>query len=159
MLAFKLLLLLIAANGIPVLSQRCLGEIFAQPIDAGLVLCDGYPLFGSSKTWRGLLTGIIGAAIIATLLGFTLGFGLVFAGLALVGDLFSSFIKRRMKRPPSSQFIGLDQIPESLLPLIVGSFFLDYGVTTIAVVTLVFFLLNILTSRILLQWGISKHPH
>ena len=30
----------------------------------------------------------------------------------------SSFIKRRLRRPPSSMARGLDQIPESLLPLL-----------------------------------------
>jgi len=158
-LAFKLLLILIAANGIPALLPRCLGTRLSQPIDAGVRLCDGYPLFGYSKTWRGLVSGIVGAAIIALLLGFPLLFGLIFAGLSLTGDLLSSFIKRRMKRPSSSKFMGLDQIPEALLPLVAGAFYLDYGVATIALVTLAFFLLHILTSRLLHQWGIRQHPH
>ncbi|MFT6986657.1 MAG: hypothetical protein ACJAT7_002499 [Psychromonas sp.] len=159
MLAFKLLLILIAANGIPAILHRCMGTTLSQPIDGGRLLGDGYPLFGHSKTWRGLFTGIVGAAIIATLLGFTPLFGLGFGAAALLGDLLSSFIKRRLRRPSSSKFLGLDQIPEALLPLVTGAIFLDYGVTTIAVVTLLFFLLNILTSRLLYQWGIRQHPH
>jgi CDP-2,3-bis-(O-geranylgeranyl)-sn-glycerol synthase len=34
----------------------------------------------------------------------------------MVGDLFSSFIKRRLALPPSSMALGLDQVPESLFP-------------------------------------------
>ena len=35
------------------------------------------------------------------------------ATMAMVGDLLSSFVKRRLKFQPSSRATGLDQIPES----------------------------------------------
>jgi hypothetical protein len=44
--------------------------------------------------------------------------GLLVAATAMIGDLFSSFAKRRMKLAPGSTALGLDQIPESLLPVI-----------------------------------------
>ena len=47
------LILISAANGAPVVSARMLGRRFADPIDGGVVLRDGYPLLGRSKTWRG----------------------------------------------------------------------------------------------------------
>jgi len=158
-LEFKLLLTLIAVNGIPVVLHLCLGDRFSRPIDGGVLLTDGYPLFGSSKTWRGLLFGSIGAAIIAILFGFSLGFAIAFAVLSLLGDLLSSFIKRRMKLVPGSRSIGLDQIPEALLPLIAGVYWLDYGLTTIVIVTLSFCILNILSSPVLALFAIRKHPH
>lgn len=154
MLEFKLLLVLVAANGIPVVLRYYLGKRFSYPIDCGRCLADGYPLFGSSKTWRGLLLGSLGATVIAVLLGFPLGFGIIFSVLSLSGDLFSSFIKRRLKLAPGSQCIGGDQIPEVLLPLIAGVYWFDYGLISFVIVTLSFFLLNILLSSVLARLGI-----
>lgn len=154
-LELKLLLMLITANGIPIILHRSLGATFSHPVDGGLLLPDGYPLFGYSKTWRGIITGIAGATIVAALLGFSVLFGIVFGLLSLLGDLLSSFIKRRMKRPPSSKAIGIDQIPEALLPLIAGAYWLDYGLNTIVIVTLSFFILNLLAPAILSRLGVS----
>ena len=154
-LEFKLLLTLITANGTPIILRRCMGATFSHPVDGGLLLSDGYPLFGYSKTWRGILSGITGATIVAFLLDFPVLFGVAFAALSLLGDLLSSFIKRRLKRPPSSKFIGLDQIPEALFPSAAGTYWLDYGLSTIAIVTLSFFLISILTPALLSLLRIS----
>ena len=43
------------------------------------------------------------------LLGLSLATGGLVAALAMIGDLFSSFVKRRLKFPSSSQAIGLDR--------------------------------------------------
>ena len=86
-LELKLLLLLITANGIPIILHRCLGATFSQPVDGGLFLPDGYPLFGYSKTWRGIFAGIAGTTIVAFLLDFSVLFGIVFGLLSLLGDL------------------------------------------------------------------------
>jgi len=40
------------------------------------------------------------------------------AGMSMLGDLFSSFIKRSIHLQPHDQALGLDQIPEALLPLL-----------------------------------------
>jgi hypothetical protein len=114
---------------------------------------------GSSKTWRGFFSGMVGATIVATMLGFSVGFGAFFGALSLLGDMGSSFIKRRMNQPDSSKAMGIDQVPEALLPLIAGAFYLDYGGVTIVIVTLLFFLLNVLISPVLYQLGIRKRPH
>lgn len=159
MLEFKLLLILIVANGIPVILHRCFGALFSKPVDAGLLLADGHPLLGYSKTWRGLLGGIIGATVVAILFAFPVVFAVTFALFSLLGDLLSSFIKRRMKRAPSSKFIGVDQIPEAIFPLVAGTYWLDYGLNSIVIVTLSFFLIHILTSPVLALLGLRKHPH
>lgn len=54
----------------------------------------------------------------ALLLGLDLTIGSIVAAAAMAGDLFSSFSKRRLNLPPSSQAPGLDQIPESLFPML-----------------------------------------
>jgi len=45
------LLLLITANGSPVIIRKILSERLLIPIDNGCILKDGYRLLGSTKTW------------------------------------------------------------------------------------------------------------
>src|SRR5215470_7448659 len=111
------LVLLMLANGTPVIAKKTFGSRLALPLDAGLQFVDGQPLFGTSKTIRGILSSIVVTAGLAPLLWMSVGTGALIAGFAMIGDLFSSFLKRRLKFPPSSKAIGLDQIPESLFPL------------------------------------------
>lgn len=158
-LEFKLLLILISANGAPVILQRYYRGRYSWPVDSDYKLADGRPLFGASKTWRGMIAGTTCAAIVAWLVGFSFLFGLLFGLLSLIGDLVSSLIKRRMNYPCSAKAIGIDQIPEAALPLIVCAFYMEYGVTTVFLVTLGFFLLNVLMSPILYQLGIRNNPH
>src|SRR5690349_17501452 len=116
-LIFQLLVLLVVANGAPVLVKKALGDQLAQPFDGGAVLPDGRPLFGSSKTVRGVVSSFLATPLVALLMGFQWEVGALVAGGAVAGDLFSSFVKRRLGFPPSSMALGLDQIPESLFPL------------------------------------------
>lgn len=158
-LEFKLLLILISANGAPVILQRYFRARYAWPIDGGYTLSDGRSLFGASKTWRGVIGGTVCSAVLAWLVGFTLLFGFIFGLLSLLGDLASSLIKRRMNLPCSSKAFGIDQIPEAILPLSVCAYYMEYGAKTVLLVTLSFFLLNVLVSPILYQLGIRKNPH
>src|SRR5271168_5396155 len=70
---FQSLILISAANGAPVLLARLLGTRFARPIDGGVVLRDGYPLLGRSKTWRGLAAAIVLATCAAVIIGLMAG--------------------------------------------------------------------------------------
>ena len=45
----QLLVLLGLANGTPVIAKKILGTILARPLDGGMNLADGQPLFGDSK--------------------------------------------------------------------------------------------------------------
>jgi CDP-2,3-bis-(O-geranylgeranyl)-sn-glycerol synthase len=86
------------------------------PIDAGRTFVDGKPIFGSHKTVRGFLAGLI----IGTLVGFAGQFvlsgeqsaflGFVLSLGALVGDLVDSFIKRRLGIGPGSPVPLADQL-------------------------------------------------
>ena len=58
-----------AANSAPPLCKRLLGTRLARAIDAGLTLRDGYPLLGSSKTWRGLVAAIVLSTCASVLVG------------------------------------------------------------------------------------------
>ena len=54
----KLLLLLATANGAPVLAKTIWGGVLGQPLDAGLRFPDGRPVFGPTKTVRGVLIAV-----------------------------------------------------------------------------------------------------
>ncbi len=114
----ELVLLIVVANGAPVLAKRALGTRLDRPLDGGTVLADGRPPFGPTKTIRGVALSLLATPLAAELLGLPWKVGALVAGAAIAGDLFSSFMKRRLGLPPSSMAIGLDQIPESLLPLL-----------------------------------------
>jgi hypothetical protein len=85
--------------------------------------------------------------------------GALIAATAMIGDLLSSFLKRRMGLEPSSQCIGLDQIPESLLPLIAASFFLNLSIVEITVGTVIFFIGELALSRLLFRLHIRDRPY
>ena len=69
LLIAQLLALLAVANGTPIIVERFLGKFLAFPIDGGATLADGKPLFGSSKTLRGLALSIVATTAVAPLIG------------------------------------------------------------------------------------------
>jgi CDP-2,3-bis-(O-geranylgeranyl)-sn-glycerol synthase len=113
-------LLLTVANGTPVVARKLLRGFLSYPIDAGKTFIDGRPIFGPTKTVRGVVLATIATSACAPLLGIPWATGLVIGLTAMAGDLTSSFVKRRLGYPPSSRAVGLDQIPESLFPAIAG---------------------------------------
>lgn len=134
----KVLILIAVANGAPVVVKKLLGTFLDTPLDGGRILADGQPLFGASKTIRGILAGVIATVLTAPLLGLTMASGLVIGAAAMTGDLFSSFIKRRMGKPPSSRAFGLDQIPESLFPALASMHDLDLTLADVVLIVAVF---------------------
>lgn len=153
------LLLLAAANGGPVLARKLLKKRHANPVDGGLTLPDAHPLFGRSKTWRGFAAGILAGALTAWPLGFTPLTGAGFALLALLGDLFTSFCKRRLGKVESSRARGFDTVPESWLPAWAYANQLGLGNQDIALVVLLFFLLEEFVSPLLYKWHIRLRPY
>src|SRR5690349_7281051 len=113
LLLFYLLILLGVANSTPIFAKNLLGDRFAAPLDGGCVLPDGRPLFGRSKTIRGVILSIAGTALAAALLGLGWSAGAILAAGAMLGDLASSFTKRRLGLAPHAQAFLLDQVPEA----------------------------------------------
>ncbi len=98
-----------SANAIPVVFGK------GQPLDFGKTFTDGRPFFGSHKTIRGFIAGLVVGSLVgwgqsfifptySPLLGVLLSLG------ALIGDLTGAFIKRRIGLSPGSFFPVVDQI-------------------------------------------------
>lgn len=159
MLELKLLLLLIIANGTPIVARQIFGRRFEYPIDFGWHLKNGQNLFGSSKTFRGIITAIIVATFAAVILNVSWKHGLLIGGWAMLGDLLSSFVKRRLGMAPSSMALGLDQIPESLFPLLAVSNALGLGWWQIAYLVVLFVVTELVLSRVLYKFKIRNRPY
>lgn len=159
MLILQLLVLIALANGTPVIAQKLLGGVFNQPLDAGIVFFDGRPLFGPSKTVRGIALSMLMTAGFAPVIGLEWKIGLMVATMAMVGDLFSSFIKRRAALPPSSRATGLDQIPECLFPLLACRLTLGLTALEITSVVAIFFVGEVSLSRFLFRWHVRNRPY
>jgi CDP-archaeol synthase len=79
--------------------------------------------------------------------------------VAMAGDLLVSFVKRRLGLAPSSQAVGLDQIPESLVPLLATRLLLPLTVLDVAVATTLFFVGELVLSRLLYKWHVRDRPY
>jgi CDP-diglyceride synthetase len=155
----QIMTLLTLANGAPVVAKKILGNRFAFPLDFGLAFFDGRPVFGSSKTIRGIVVAILVTAAAAPLLGMDVATGLTVAGAAMAGDLISSFVKRRLSLPPSSQASGLDQIPESLLPMLACRAALSLTAVDILVGVGIFLGGELILSRLLFRAHLRDEPY
>jgi CDP-diglyceride synthetase len=155
----RVLLLLGFANGAPVLARKLLQDRLAAPLDAGIMLPDGQPLFGASKTVRGLMASVAATTLAAVLFGLPWYTGVAFAVASLGGDLVSSFLKRRLGLELHAQAFALDQIPEALFPMLLLQTTLDLSATDIAVTIVAFIILELLLSRLLFRLNIRDRPY
>lgn len=151
--------MLVVANGAPILIRSLLGQRWAWPIDGGRRGRDGYPLLGVSKTWRGVIAAVGASAIAGELLGLGLRFGAAFGALAMLGDLCSSYFKRRRGLSASARATGIDQFPEALLPMLLSHWWLNIGWGIVIAASLLFFVLVTQLSPFLYRIGIRKQPH
>jgi len=159
LVVLQFLFLLALANGSPVVAKRIFGNYCSWPLDGNSKFVDGHPLFGPSKTVRGILVSIFVTSACAPLLGLTLKLGLVVATMAMAGDLFSSFLKRRLGLQPSSRVVGLDQIPESLFPLLACSQAFSLTALDIIAGTTIFFVGEVVLSRALFRLHVRDRPY
>jgi len=70
LLILKLVVLLTDANGAPVIAAKLFGKFLYQPLDRGTAFVDGRPVFGRSKTVRGIILSLMATAAFAPILGF-----------------------------------------------------------------------------------------
>lgn len=155
----ELLLLLVIANGAPVVATAVCGDWGARPLDGGRVLADGHRVLGDSKTWRGVLLSPLATGASAALLGLPVGVGVVVGVGAMLGDLLSSFAKRRLGVPSSGMMLGLDQIPETLLPLLAVADRFALTWPTIGWMVVGFAVLELGLSPVFYRLGIRNRPY
>ena len=85
-----------------------------RPLDGRRILADGHPLFGSHKTVRGFVAGIVAGSLVGlgeslvdprlALAGFAIALG------SVLGDLLGAFVKRRLSIEPGRPFPVVDQL-------------------------------------------------
>ena len=155
----QLVLLIIIANGAPILIRVLLKNSFNLAVDFGHRLPDNNPIFGPSKTWRGIFAALIATSTAAWLLGYSPEIGFLVAVYAVLGDLLSSFIKRRLAMKPSSQALLLDQVPESFFPAIMTMQVFKLNIFSVMLLVLIFIIIELTVSYVFYQWGVRKRPY
>lgn len=153
------LVILTLANTAPLIAKKVLGALFSCPVDCGLTFFDKRSLFGPSKTVRGVVVSILAAAAVAPVIGVGPAVAAWMATAAMAGDLLASFTKRRLNMPPSSQAPVLDQVPESLLPLLAGRQALLLTSLDIIVVLAIFFIGELIFARLFYRLGLRDQPY
>lgn len=147
------LLMLLTANGMPVLLKLALGEHLGYPLDGRKRFIDGHPIFGDTKTIRGIFASLAATTLVAIGAGIPATTGLIVSMSAMLGDLLSSFIKRRLGAPSSKPILGLDQIPESLLPLLAIRSQFELSWSNVLLLMIGFFFLELVFSRLFVRTG------
>jgi len=158
-LGLKVLLLLGAANSAPIVAKRLLGDRWATPLDFGVRFIDGRSLLGPGKSFRGVVVAVVATAAVAWPLGIAPQTGALVGAVSMAGDALASFVKRRLGVAPSGRAIGLDQVPESLLPLLAVHGLLDLSVLQILGITAAFFALEIPLARWAFRLGLRDRPY
>ena len=158
-LLLQLSFLLALANGAPIVAAKLLGARLAYPLDGGLTFFDERPLLGVSKTIRGVVAATLATTVGALIIGMPAQVGAIVGASAMAGDALSSFAKRRIGLPPHSRATGLDQVPESLLPLIAYRLMAPLSAFEIAAVVAIFFIGEIVLSRALYRAHLRDRPY
>lgn len=153
-----ILLLLLMANGTPVVVKMVLQERFNYPLDSNRSFIDGRPFFGHTKTVRGILSSLLITSLCALIIGIPAMIGAIIALNAMLGDLSSSFIKRRLGIPSSKMALGLDQIPESLLPLVAVRSYFRLSWSDVLIIMTAFFILELILSHLFNRRYIKTNP-
>ncbi len=165
---------------IPAMAANSLAVIFGGkfPIDGGTKI-DGKRILGDGKTWSGLLGGVISATVLGILLSFVSG-SLYPSGVegyiiilslslgALLGDICSSFIKRRLGRRRGQRTPLVDEydfvVGALLLTFIVSqtwvveTYFVNGRWMSLLVILMLIPLLHRATNIIGYRLGMKKEP-
>ncbi|MDE1823462.1 MAG: CDP-2,3-bis-(O-geranylgeranyl)-sn-glycerol synthase [Candidatus Micrarchaeota archaeon] len=103
------------ANGAPVLFGG------KKPLDMGMKF-KGRPILGMHKTIRGTIAGLLSGSLVGYIESFALPYmlpvGIMLSAGAMFGDIFGSFLKRRMGIREGAKTLLLDQYPFLIFALL-----------------------------------------
>jgi CDP-archaeol synthase len=99
------------------------------------------------------------AVCAAAVIGLPWSAGALVGASAIAGDCVSSYTKRRLGLEPSSMALGLDQVPESLLPGLVCGIYLSLGLIDVLAIVLVFLVGELALSRFLFAINLRDRPY
>jgi len=159
MIYLQLLFLIIVANGSPIIGRWMMNGYWEMPIDGGAVFIDGRPILGTSKTYRGVACSLVGTLLAGALVGLSWKISLIMSLLAMVGDCLSSFVKRRLGYPSGAKALLLDQIPESLFPMLGMWNVLNLSALGLGLTVMGFVVVELVLSPIGHKLHIRKHPY
>ena len=105
------------------------------------------------------MVSVLATAICAALMGLGWEVGTLVATFVMAGDLFSCFVKRRLRLASSSMAIGLDHVPESLFPLVASRLLLPLSILDIVVGVTIFVVCALILSPLLFKLNLRDEPH
>jgi CDP-2,3-bis-(O-geranylgeranyl)-sn-glycerol synthase len=148
------------ANAAPIL----LGG--GAPLDLGKKFVDGRRIFGKGKTIRGFACGLVVGTLVGLLQGIVraplreyLLLGFLLALGALLGDLASSFIKRRLGIKSGGAAPGLDQLSFVVVALILASLVRVLSLQVIATILIITPPIHLATNFIGYKLGLKGRPY
>ncbi len=162
------------ANMMPVIASKLkIMKILNTPIDNGVSL-GGSHILGQNKTWRGLISAIVGSCAMALVLFWinsvfelddlwiyssikhSVLFGVFVGFLVILGDAVGSFIKRRLRIDSGKPFIPIDQI-DYIVVFLAGSYPIIQWETNQMLFLIVFaFFANTITNILSYVFGIKQ---
>lgn len=179
LLALWFLLPAAIANAAPVFSAKMpILKRFNYPLDGGKSW-RGRRIFGSHKTWRGLLSGIVAATVvlwIQQLLFVHTGWadvftaqidyaalpvlllGPAFAIGALGGDAIESFFKRYQGIKSGKAWFPFDQLDYIIGSVLISLFFVILTPLQYVFIFVLYFVLHIIAGYIGYRVGLKKEP-
>ena len=153
------LLLLGVANTSPIVARHLFRERCSWPIDFNRSFFDKRPILGKHKTWRGFFSSLLLTSLVGPMLGIKMEFSFWLAFFSMLGDMISSFVKRRLSLQSGSRCLGIDQVIEALLPVLTMRKALSLSWLDCFLIVLLFSVLDIVLSPILYKVGFRRNPY
>ncbi len=127
------------------------------PVDGGASWTDGKPILGTNKTIRGTITGVLAGTIIGLIQGNLIG-GFAQSAGALLGDLISSFYKRRRDYAPGSSMPIIDQLDFISLAVVLSYPFQQTDLLSVAVIMVITVPIHYAVNYISWLMKLKKNP-